>query len=115
MVQEVAVPVEAVVDGAEAIVDVPRLQMQHSTADMFHQQSHYLEETSKIINNLLRGIPQTQSKDSTTGIIVTRAGLTLKTDIHRKHAHQLGVRLGIRLGAHMTTCSNTSLRGIHLA
>ena len=48
MVQEVAVGVEAVVDGAEVIVDVPRSLMQHSTADMFHRRSQSLAET---INN----------------------------------------------------------------
>ena len=51
MVQEVAVGVEAVVDEAEAIVDVPRLPMQHSTADMFHRQPHYLDEASRRLSN----------------------------------------------------------------
>ena len=76
MVQEVAVGVKAVEDGAEAIVDVPSLRMQHSKADMFHRQPHYLAEASKQINNQLRGTPQTQSNNSTTAIIVTREGLT---------------------------------------
>ena len=111
MVQEVAVAVEVVVDGAEVIADVPRLLMQLSMADMFHRRSHSLVET---FNNPLQGIPQTLSNDTTTGIIATRVGLTLRTDIHRKHAHRLGVRLGIRLGARATMCSSTSLRDILL-
>ena len=68
--------VEAVEDRAEEIMDVPRLQMQHSKADMFDQQPHYLAEASKQINNQLQGTPQTQSNNSTTGIIVTCEGLT---------------------------------------
>ena len=50
MVQEVAVGVKVVVDEAEAIVDVPRLPMQHR-ADMFHQQPHYLAKASKQLSN----------------------------------------------------------------
>ena len=111
MRQEVAAEVEAVVEEAEVIVDDPRLQMQHSTGHMSHRQSHSLVET---FNNLVRGVPRTPSNDSTTGIIATRADLTLRTDIHRRHALQLGVRLGIRLGARTTTCSSTSLRDILL-
>ena len=113
-VLEVVAVVVAVGGMAEVILGDPRSRMQRIKEDMSHQLPHYLAEASKHLSNQQQGTPQIQSNDSITGTIVTRAGLMSKMDICLKHVHQAGIRLGTRLGAHMTTYSSISLLVIHL-
>ena len=52
------------------------------------------------------GTPPILSNDSTTGITAICAVLMLRMGILLKHANQLGIRMGIKLDAHMKMYTN---------